>query len=133
MNTVKLVDLKTIYDAPTLGKPMTPGNWVGREMKCIPVTMLSMSCGGGTGGSHWYEYIERIPLEDLCNGNRIVVKTWDGKSKLINLNNVVTAEQLTIATAVYNSKNPNFEQGEYLVAKLTRDNHKIKLVDSFSR
>lgn len=133
MNVTKCVDFSKVYNRTTFGRPMTPGSWVtlNRDIKYTPVTRLSMSCGGGMGGSHWYEYIERVPLEDLVNQNRIIATTWDGKRKLINMNNVVSADEYTIASAVYHSDNPNFPVGEYLVARLIPDGAKVRLVEEF--
>lgn len=133
MNKVKHVDLSEVYIKSTFGKPMTPGHWVtlNKDVKYTPVTRLSMSCGGGMGGSHWYEYIARIPLEELAEKERVVVTTWDGERKLINMSNVVTADEYTIVSAVYHSENPNFPVGEYLVARLVPDGAKVRLVEEF--
>lgn len=133
MNTTKCVDISNVYNKNTFGRPMTPGNWVAtsEDVQYIPVTRLKMSCGGGVGGAQWYEYIQRIPLEELAAKDRIVAVTWDGKRKLINLRNVVTADEYTIASAVYHSGNPNFPVGEYLMSRLVPDGTKIQLVESF--
>lgn len=132
MNTTKCVDLSKIYSKATFGRPMTPGRWLDKDVQYAPITRLDMSCGGGMGGSHWYEYIQRIPLEELANSDdRIIVTTWDGKRKLINMNNVVKAEEYTIASAVYHSDNSNFPVGEYLMARLVQDGATVRLVEEF--
>lgn len=133
MNTTKCVDLSKIYNKTTFGRPMTPGYWVTKseDVQYFPITRLDVSCGGGMGGSRWYEYIARVPLEELAEKERVVVTTWDGKRKLINMNNVVKAEEYTIASAFYHSDNSNFPVGEYLMARLVQDGAKIQLVESF--
>lgn len=135
MDTTMHVDLSKIYSKATFGRPMTPGYWVTKNgnVQYFPVTRLDMSCGGGMGGSHWYEYIARIPLEELAEKERVVVTTWDGERKLINMSNVVKAEEYTVASAFYHSDNPNFPVGEYLVARLIPDGAKVRLVEEFQR
>lgn len=127
----KCINLKDIYEGGVFGKPMTPGKWMSTGVQYIPVTRLCMSCGGGMGGSRWYEYIQRVPMEDLMHTQKVIVTTWDGKRKLINMNNVVVADEYTIASAIYFSDNPNFEIGEYRVARLIPDGKKIKLTNEF--
>ena len=116
-----------LYTADTLGQPMTPGYWKSKKLTYIPITRLRMTAGGGMGGSCWFEYAKRINLEDLTDGERIVIETYDGEKKLINLNNVAKAELFTIATGVYHSDNPNFEKGDYTYNLLVEDGHKITL------
>ena len=131
MNTEKCVKLDSVYKKSFIGFPMTPGRWVSKEAEYVPVTRLCMSCGGGIGGSRWYEYVNRIPLDELAEKKTAVVTTWMGKRKLINMSDVVEAEEFTIAKAVYNSMNPNFAKGEYLVARLVEDGNRVVLKNEF--
>lgn len=133
MNMTKHVDLSKVYNKTMFGRPMTPGRWITKanDVQYFSITRLDVSCGGGMGGSRWYEYIQRIPLEELVAKERIIVTTWDGERKLINMNNVVKAEEYTIVSAVYHSDNPNFPVGDYLVARLIPDGAKIQLVNAF--
>ena len=119
--------LDELYTSNTIGKPMTPGYWKSKEFDYIPITRFRMTAGGGMGGASWYEYAKRINLEDLVDVNKVVIETYDGKKKLINLNNVAKAEYFTIATGIYHSDNPNFTIGDYTYNYLVNDNHKIEL------
>ena len=116
---------KVIKEDKLIGRPRTPGFWVSEEFELQPITALRMTCGGGMGGAQWFEYIERIPLEDLLKKDNMVVTTWDGKERFINMKYVVKAENLTIASAVYHSDNTNFKIGDYKYCYLTED--KVKL------
>lgn len=123
-------DFEKLYTESTLKRPMTPSSWVSKKMEYLPITRITMSCGGGIGGSKWYEYVERIPLEDLADGNTpAVFRTWDGRDVLLNRAFMVKAEQYTIASAVLNSRNTNFTVGEWLFCYLVEDGHRITLVE----
>lgn len=131
MNTERCVDLDTVYKDNCIGVPMTPGHWVSKSVEYTPITRLRMSCGGGIGGAQWFEYVNRVPLDELAEMKSAIVTTWNGKRKLINMNYVVEAEKFTIAKAVYDSTNPNFQKGEYLVARLLEDGSVVSLSDKF--
>ena len=127
---------KYIYDKKEFGIPMTPSYWVSHKVKYTPITRLKMSCGGGLGGSQWFEYVERISLDELvgCPNSLIRVKAIDGgepKDKVINLRYMVDAEDFTVASMELNSQNPNFAKGKYTYRILLEDGHTINLVDSF--
>lgn len=113
----------------TKGKPMTPSHWDKNGVSYKQVTEIHMTAGGGMGGSYWKEYVERIDLEDLVQRSCIVAKTWDGKTIALNLNYMVKARQLTIASAVLHSENTNYKTGAYQYNWLVEDGHKITLVD----
>ena len=119
-----------LFTRDSVGKPMTPGYWKSKEMTYMPITRLTMTSGGGLGGSRWNEYVKRVKLEDLTEGTRVVFETWDGEEKLINLNNVVEAEYYTIAYGVYHSDNSNYKTGDYTYYYLVKDGHKIKIKDN---
>ena len=131
MNTERCVDLDTVYTNNYIGVPMTPGHWVSKSVEYTPITRLRMSCGGGIGGAQWFEYVNRVPLDELAEMKSAIVTTWNGKRKLINMNYVVEAEKFTIAIAVYDSMNPNFQKGEYLVARLLEDGSVVSLSDKY--
>ena len=115
-----------------IGLPRTPGVWVSLP-EYRPITRINMSCGGGMGGSHWYEYVERIDISKLENhgtSQLIKVKTIDGNDKLINLNYVVEIDsEVTLVSATMRSENHNFPVGTYEYRFLVRDGRKVKLVD----
>ena len=85
------------------------------------------------GGACWFEYVKRIDHAILSSNCTITVALWDGGKKTLNTNYIVEAEDYDIAMAAYNSRNPNFETGKYLVARLIPDGGKISLSNEFMR
>lgn len=130
--------VKDIFDKietkTTIGKPLTPSTWVG-EPKYYPITRIKMTCGGGMGGSSWYEYVERFSLNDISDrplGTMWRIKTVDGNEKLINPNYVVEVDsEITMVCVTFDSRNPHFEKGIYTYRFLYRDGTKVSLSDRF--
>lgn len=79
-----------------LAKEVFPSHWKDNPEYML-ITKVYMSCGGGMGGSSWYEYVER--LEDIPSNEIIKVKRYDGKELLINTSWVVSAENFKLAKA----------------------------------
>ena len=104
-------------DHKNVGIPMTPGNWssMPEYHKYLEVTM---TCGGGMGGSKWKEYIED---QKLPSNQIIKVQDIGGKTFLINTAYVVKAELVTVVTAAYKSGNPNYPKGSYRVRWIIPD------------
>lgn len=130
---VRKINISKIYKKSTAGVPMTPGRWVNKIPKYREMTRLRMSCGGGMGGSSWYELVDRIDLADLMQKNYLTTKNWEGKEIALNLNYLVKAEQYTLATAKYDSQNQNIE---YLMGVneynwLIEDGNTIRLIDDY--
>lgn len=122
-------DFNTVHTSATLKRPITPGRWVS-DVMYQPITRITMTCGGGLGGSVWCEYVERVPLEALAGlRGGAVFKTWDGKEIMLNTSNMVKAEQFTVASAVLNSQNHNLKTGDYRCCYLVEDGHRLTLVD----
>lgn len=119
-----------VYTATTLPKPMSPASWI-KEVMYKKITRISMTCGGGLGGSHWFEYVERIPLEKLAADGSplLIVRSWDSKEFLLNKSYMVKADELTIASAVLRSTNPYFPIGDYTYYYLVEDGHRLTLLD----
>lgn len=118
-----------IHTEDVLRRPVSPGKWVGKP-SYLAITRLQVACGGGIGGSTWYEYVQRISLQDLAkSADALVLRTWNGQEIFLNKAYIVKAEQLTIATAVFNSENRNYPLGEYTYCYLTKDGHEFTLSD----
>lgn len=128
MNPFVKTNFDVVHTEDVLKRPMTPGKWVGRP-SYLEITRLHMTCGGGIGGSTWFEYISRINLMDLAKdeSNYLVTQRWNGSAVFINKAYVVSAEQFTIAYADYESLNPNYPAGTYTYYYLTEDGHKFTL------
>lgn len=116
-----------VYEYDTIGRPRTPSYWDQKGVSYKKVTEVHMTAGGGMGGKYWREYIDRIDLEDLVQRGYIVTKKWNGKTIALNLNYMVKARQLTIASAVLHSQNDNFPTGAYTYNWLVEDGHKVEL------
>lgn len=83
----------------------TPANII--DSKIENVLRIKMSCGGGIGGSKWYETVKPT---DIIPNTLITVETIEGETKLINTNFIVEAveKQLVIVTEVH--QNSNFKE-----------------------
>ena len=129
-NKLTKIYFDKIYTNGTVSRPMTPGQWAS-QMTYMPVTRLGISCGGGVGGSHWFEYVDTIDFSEFIENTEpmIKVKTWNGKEMVINKNFIVDLENFEIAHAKYNSQNWNFEQGIYDCYYLVEPGHRLTLVD----
>ena len=93
MNQFIKTNFDKIYTDDVLRRPMTPGKWVGRP-SYLKITRLKMSCGGGLGGSTWYEYVQRISLPELAKKpDSLVFRTWNGQEIFLNKSYIVKAEQ----------------------------------------
>lgn len=117
-------------ESTVLALPMTPSRWTGK-IEYHPITKITVSCGGGIGGSRWDEYVDRIELRDISTEKMLIVNTINGEERLINPHYIVTAENLTMASAVIDSQNPNFERGLHRYRYLCRDGVKLELVNYF--
>ena len=122
-----------MYDIPyitksKLGLPMTPAKWVG-EPTYKPVTRLRITCGGGIGGSSWYEYVER---ENVFPSNKLHCFTRiDGKKITINTAFIVEAEDFRLVTVAFWNENPSYKLGLQNKQYIVEDECKIELIDEF--
>lgn len=92
----------------TIGYPCSPCEFIGSEEK--EVSRVKMSCGGGMGGSVWYEYgkFDNLDSNKLCEFTDAIT----GEKKTLNTSFVVKIESGTIvkmsfdttAHANYNTK-----------------------------
>lgn len=114
----------------SIGLPMTPSKWVTTKPTYEAISRIKMTCGGGIGGSSWYEYVQRVSFENVHLGEMLPVVTIDGREKLLNPNNIVTVESdLQLVSGVINSQNPNFEIGQHEYRYLCRDGVKVSFYD----
>lgn len=85
----------TYLENHRLGKPKTPSKWIGKP-EYLPITKIRMTCGGGMGGSTWYEYVQH--LDKIPSNEIISVRRYDGKDIRLNTSYIVEAEDFTMAT-----------------------------------
>jgi hypothetical protein len=132
MSAIIKRNFENIYTDDIIGKPMTPSKWVNDEPTYKPITRIKMTCGGGMGGSSWYEYVNRINMEDIRPNDMLLVTDIDGRQKLLNTNYIVSVENdLTVLSALLDSRNDAFEIGVYEYRWLVKDGHKVKLTGDF--
>jgi len=84
--------------------PRGTSEWVGHSTEKI--LRITITSGGGMGGSKWYRYIEPTQLQDM--GLNVVKDINSKKEILVNSNNIVEAEAFDLITAKYTCTNPNF-------------------------
>jgi len=114
MREIPVCDKKHIV----LGLPKTPARWDGDPV-FTPITRITMTCGGGMGGSRWYEYVKRMPHSDMT-GLKTVLDV-DGKEKTVNTAYVVEMEDFTLVNCFYISNNSNFQKGMWVFSMLVED------------
>ena len=121
-------DFEKIYNDVTFKRPIFPSYWVSEEPDYQEVTEITMSCGGGTGGSRWNEYVQRIELEELASKeNCFIARRYTGELIVLNPSFIVMARQLTIASMVLDTTNP-YNTGRHTYRVLVEDGHALKLI-----
>jgi len=119
-------NLNELHKKPTIGYPMTPGNWVGKE-EYRDITKINMIKS--------QEFIEKISpetLADLMAANRpLIAKTFDGRTITLNLRYMEKAEDFTMVTRQYESQNPNFLKGTYICRWLLPLGETVEFVNHF--
>ena len=83
----------------------TPAKVVNTKIETI--VRIKMSCGGGMGGSKWYETIKPT---DIIPNTLIQVETIEGETKLINTNFIVEAVEKQLITITEIHQNHNFKE-----------------------
>ena len=114
----------------TLGLPRTPARWMGAP-KYTEILKLTVTCGGGMGGSRWPEYVRRIPMNALPSNEMFIFTDIDGRTKIINTRYIVMVEQYTLVECTYYSENPYYPKGLCTVKYLVDDGQKVLLVPRF--
>lgn len=88
-----------------VGFPCTPSRWTENPVY-EKITVLTMTSGGGMGGSKWKEYVHRvnnIPPNTIQEYTRL-----DGKKIKLNSSYLVKAEDFTLVKIGYETSNSNF-------------------------
>ena len=85
--------------------PNTPSKFVGKA-KVIKVNKITMTCGGGIGGSSWSEYIVDFP--DNVEQGLVKVTNYKGEKMTLNTRYVVKIADSQIVVIITDSQNPNF-------------------------
>lgn len=88
-----------------VGFPCTPSRWTGNPLY-EKITVLTMTCGGGMGGSKWKEYVLRV--KNIPSNTTQEYTTLDGKKIKLNSAYLVKAEDFTLVKIGYETSNSNF-------------------------
>lgn len=110
-----------------LGKPVTPSKWVSKNVTYTEVSCITISCGGGLGGSKWNEYVFRDDF-DLEKKFIEVVRYSDRKNLKINTANIVAIEDFKMASMSLDNKNDNFKTGVRTLHGLIEDWQTVELI-----
>lgn len=126
--------LNEIYTKDVVGVPMTPGHWTDAP-DSREVTRITMTAGGGMGGSKWTETVDSVSqrhIEEAMSKNLpLLVRTYDGRSVLLNLRFMVKAENFTMVTRHYESHNKNFKTGVYTCRWLLPLNTTVRFANEY--
>ena len=108
--------------------PLTPCRWVGKP-KVNEVYNITMSCGGGMGGSRWQEYVVDSNVKEGLNE----YTTIEGKTITLNGRFIVKAERFYLVRVKYIHANTNFEEtiGKEQELVFLSDTNKIRLVNEY--
>ena len=87
--------------------PNTPSYFVG-DVDIKKVKKVKMTCGGGMGGSCWYEYISCDTMPEDLNYGLINVVNYKGEKITINTMYVVKITEREVASIVTDSQNPHY-------------------------
>ena len=113
----------------TVGKPFLPSTML--EHKEINMTEITISCGGGMGGSRWEVYTK--DTFDL-NDKFISISTNVNKHHNINTNNIIQTQAVKVLKiSLRNDGNPNMKQKVGTVKNyyyLVPNNEEIKVLDN---
>ena len=84
------------------------------DFDILNVLRIKMTCGGGMGGSSWYETV--ISDVELKPNSLVEIETIEGETKLINTDYVVEAveKQLVRVTEVHQNSNFKDTMGKEL-------------------
>jgi hypothetical protein len=97
-------DYKILEDN-VLTLPGSPAEWCYAP-DLFPITVITMSCGGGMGGAQWKEYVSRIQTKDLTADQMLTVTdAVSDKEFVINTRYVVKIENFLMVEANYRSTN----------------------------
>lgn len=118
-----------VLNKTTLGVPNTPSEWVGKPQYKNYLELL-MTCGGGMGGSKWYEYIEENNTDLTQCPDMIYVTTIEGKHIFINTRFIVKAQEVRVMTVTCNSNNP-YNGGKITEHWIVPDGVTVKLVPEY--
>lgn len=118
-----------------IGVPCNPSEII--DSKVEEYYAIKMSCGGGMGGSVWWEYTPKLPI--TINPNSIFrIKNYKGEELLINSGYVVMISKVKLVTiktditefvnCITKKCNSSIETDYYVVRDLDEE---IKIINKY--
>ncbi len=108
--------------------PSSPSRWVGiaDQKEALKLTITS---GGGMGGSRWSRFIKPTEVKDGLNW----YETIDGEEIKINGAYIVEVEKVTVIRADYISNNSNFGHNNKLcnITVYTNRYNDVELISEY--
>lgn len=119
---------------PNIYLETSPAWWVG-DPEYTKIKRVKLTCGGGMGGSVWYDYVLRDSdtCVDLGNEKLIEYTRWDGTKVTYNPRYIVCIENFTMVRAklIRDPKYFKDDGGKYLRRRyLVEDGVKVTFVDN---
>lgn len=125
-------ELNTVREDLTIGYPMTPGHWAG-EPEYKNVTKITMT----SGYTYFSELVEQVGIRSLTKASTenkpLKLKTYDGRTIILNLRYMIKAEDFTMVTRNFLNDNPNFTKGIYTYRWLLPLNETAEFVNDWYR
>lgn len=88
--------------------PCSPCDFENKDVKTV--YKFKMSCGGGLGGSMWYEYVQ---TDDKITPNSMItcIDAMTGEQKIINTNYIVKVETVKYLAVTWDiTKHTNYDR-----------------------
>lgn len=128
MVRIRTLQGKTVY------LPCTPSKWLSESLPSVESCLkLTITSGGGMGGSKWNQYVRakplsRIPSNELVLFNDIIT----GEDILINTSFIVAIREMNFFKVSYHSANKHTGIGDKDLYFCTdKDNTNIMLSNHF--
>lgn len=114
-----------------IGFECTPSRWITKEPSYEKVTQLTLSYGGGMGGTKETRYVKRV--KEIIPNKMMTFIGLKGKEITINTNYIVKAENYTVVSAQHKTTNSH-SKPIVTINKLIDDKYigKIKLADTYN-
>lgn len=126
-NFDKIIDGDTVE----VGYPMTPGRWADNSQEMRDGMLITVSCGGGLGGSRWDEVVVGDKFPTIEGAGLVELTRNNGQTFLLNPRNIVKIEFVNIVSAVFINENSNYELGEWKFYWLLRRNIPVNFVSKW--
>ena len=116
-----------------IGVPMTPGRWKKGSQESKDGMLITVTCGGGLGGSKWNEVIidGQIPAWPDEKGGLCTLTRINGQRFLLNPKYIVNGEFVSIVSAVFVNENSNYPLGEWKYSWLVRRDANVNFRPEF--